>query len=248
MTVILGDFNAKSYNWCKADITSLEGSKIDTITSSYALNELIQEPTHIPNSSSSCIDVIFISQPNLVVESGIHSSLHPNCHHQIVFVKFNLSIFYPPPYERTVWYYEKANTELISRTIDQFDWLRALSHVDVDEKVYFFTKMLLNIIQNFIPHETIICDDRDPRWTNKEIKKLMTEKNLAFKSCCCSNRSMFLLEKFKALRYQLHISIEELKEYYTELSSGLANPLTNPKTTKFLAYLLFFMKTNSSQA
>ena len=62
--------------------------------------------------------LIFTSQPNLVMESGIHSSLHSNCHHQIVFAKFNLSIFYPPPYEGTVWYYERANTELIRRAID----------------------------------------------------------------------------------------------------------------------------------
>ena len=165
------------------------------------------------------------------MESGIHSSLHSNCYHQIVFAKFNLSIFYPPPYERTVWSYERANTEFIRRAIDQFDWLRALSNVSFDEKVYFFTKTLLNIIQNFIPHETIICDDRDPPWINKEIKKLMTEKNLAFKSYCCSNKNMFLLEKFKALQYQLHISIEESKEkYYTKLSSRLADPLTSPKT------------------
>ena len=33
MIVVLGDFNAKSNNWCKADITSLDGSKTDTITS-----------------------------------------------------------------------------------------------------------------------------------------------------------------------------------------------------------------------
>ena len=96
------------------------------------------------------------------MESGIHSSLHSNCYHQIVFAKFNLSIFYPPPYERTVWYYERANTEFIRRAIDQFDWLRALSNVSFHEKVYFFTKTLLNIIQHFIPHETIICDYRDP--------------------------------------------------------------------------------------
>ena len=102
MTVALGDFNAKSYNWCKADITSLKGSKIDTITSSYRLNRLMQEPTHILNLSSSCIDLIFISQPNIVMQSGIHSSLHSNCHHQIGFAKFNLPIFYPPPYERTI--------------------------------------------------------------------------------------------------------------------------------------------------
>ena len=108
------------------------------------------------------------------MECGIHSSLHSNCHHQRIFAKFNLSISYPPLYERTVWYYERAKTELIKRAIDQFDWLRALSNVNVDEKVYFFTKTLLNmsiiprrmlnmlnIIQNFIPYETIICDDRD---------------------------------------------------------------------------------------
>ena len=59
----------------------------------------------------------------------------------------------------------------------------------------------------------------------------MIEKNLAFKSYCCCNRNMFLLEKIKALQYQLHISIEESKEkYYTKLSSRLADPLTSPKT------------------
>ena len=93
MTIVLGDFNAKSNNWCKTDITSIEGSKIDTIANSYGLNQLIQEPTHIINSSSSCIDLIFTSQPNLVMESGIHSLLHSNCHHQIIFAELNLSIF-----------------------------------------------------------------------------------------------------------------------------------------------------------
>ena len=183
------------------------------------------------NSSSFCIDLIFALQPNLVMESGIYSSLHSNCHHQIVFAKLNLSIFHPPPYERTVWYYERANDELIRRAMDQFDWLRTLSNINADEKVYFFTKTLLNIIQNFIPHETIICDDGDPPWIKKKIKKLMIEKNLAFKSYCCSNRNMSLLEKFKTLQYHVHISIEESKgKYYTKLSSRLCDPLTSPKT------------------
>ena len=165
------------------------------------------------------------------MESGIHSSLHSNCHHEIVFAKFNLSIFYPPPYERTVWYYERANTELMRRAIDQFVWLRALSNVNADEKFYFFTKTLLNIIQYFVPHETIICDDRDAPCINKEIKKIMTEKNLAFKSYCYSNRIMLLLEEFKGLQYQLHISVKESKEkYYTKLSNRLVNPLSSPKT------------------
>ena len=77
----------------------------------------------------------------------------------------------------------------------------------------------------------IICDDRDPPWIITEIKKLMVENNLAFKSYCCSSKSMFLLEKFKTIQYQLNISIEKSKEkYYTKLSSRLADPLTSLKT------------------
>ena len=59
----------------------------------------------------------------------------------------------------------------------------------------------------------------------------MVEKNLAFKSYCCSNKNILLVEKFNALNNQLNISIEESKEkYYTKLSNRLADPLTSSKT------------------
>ena len=120
LIVALGDFNVKTVNWHKNDINSCEGLKIDTITSQFGLQQLINESTHLTASSSSCIDLIFRSQPNLVMESGVHSSLYPNCHHQIVFGKINLKICYPPPYEREIWHYEKEDADLICRSIDQF--------------------------------------------------------------------------------------------------------------------------------
>ena len=120
LIVALGDFNAKTTNWYKNDINSYEGLKIDTITSQFGLQQLINEPTHLTANSSSCIDLIFTSQPILVMESGVHSSLHPNCYHQIVFAKINVQICYPPPYEGEIWHYEKANADLICTSIDQF--------------------------------------------------------------------------------------------------------------------------------
>ena len=88
LIVAIGDFNAKITNWYKNDTTSYEGLKIEAITSQFGLHQLINELTHLTGNSSLCIDLIFTSQPNLVMESGAHSSLHPNCH-QIVFAKFN---------------------------------------------------------------------------------------------------------------------------------------------------------------
>ena len=67
MISALDDF---SENWCKNDTSSPEGSMLDAVTSNYGLHQLTQEPTHIRNSSFSFIDLIFTSQPNLVMESG----------------------------------------------------------------------------------------------------------------------------------------------------------------------------------
>ena len=142
-----------------------------------------------------------------------------------------MSILYPPPYERTAWFYEKANLELIRRAINEFDWTRALSNVSIDKKVCYFTETLLNIIHNFIPHERIVCDNRDPPWMNGEIKNLINEKNLAYKSYCRFNRDVLLFEKFKFLQNQLNVSIENSKQiYYSKLASKLANPATSSKT------------------
>ena len=69
------------------------------------------------------------------MESGVHSSLHPNCHHQITYVKFNLKIHYPHPYEREIRHYEKANIDHIRRAINQFSWERGFENKSVNGKV-----------------------------------------------------------------------------------------------------------------
>ena len=56
---------------------------------------MIMEPTHIPKNSFSCTDLlVFTTQPNFIVDSGNHPLLHPNCHHQIIYVKVNFKILY----------------------------------------------------------------------------------------------------------------------------------------------------------
>ena len=122
------------------------------------------------------MDLIFTTQPNLVVESGFHQSLHPNCRHQIVFGKFDLEIFYPPPYSREIWHYKQANTELIREAITDFNSDRAFLNTNVDGKVSIFSNVTMNILRDFIPHETIVCDDKDPSWFNKAMKYLIQEK------------------------------------------------------------------------
>ena len=114
-----------SSNWLCHDKTNFEGDAIEKLTSQFGLHQVIKEPTHILGISSSCIDLIFESRPNSINESGVHLPLHSDCHHQIIFAKFNLEIAYPPPYVQEVWHYKDANTELIRQAINEFNWKRA---------------------------------------------------------------------------------------------------------------------------
>ena len=56
--------------------TCFEGNIIENITSQLGLHHLINELRHIFQNSSSCIDLIFKSQSNLVIQSGANFSLH----------------------------------------------------------------------------------------------------------------------------------------------------------------------------
>ena len=92
--------------------------------------------------------------------------------------KFNLDIVYPPPYEREIWHYQKTNIDLIKRAINSFDWEKAFSNIDVDKTISIFNQTIINILCNFIPHEMVLLDDRDPPLVNKEIK----ESSVKFRS------------------------------------------------------------------
>ena len=86
---VLGDFNVKLENWYKHAKMSYKGAKIDALTTQLGWQQIIKEPTYISVESFSSIGLIFMFHQNLVMESGVHSSLHPNCHHQITYAKFN---------------------------------------------------------------------------------------------------------------------------------------------------------------
>ena len=167
--LIRGNFNIRSSDWWKNDLSTFEGTQVDPLTTSYGLSQIISDPTHIHPYSSSCIDLIFTNQPNLVTESGVHPSLLLKCHYQIVFAKLNLNVEYPPLYERLIWDYKNADIPSINRAIDTFDWGNSFKCKNVHEQVYFFKKTILNILHKYISNKTILCNDKDLPWLNNEI-------------------------------------------------------------------------------
>ena len=86
--IVTGNFNCRSTQWWQNDSENNEGKLFEPITTNLGRHQLISEPTHLMGDSKSSIDLIFTDQPNLVVDTGVHPSLHEQCHHQIVYGNF----------------------------------------------------------------------------------------------------------------------------------------------------------------
>ena len=81
----------------------------------------------------------------IIIDSGVHPSLHSNCHHQITYCKFNLIINYPPPYKGQVWDYKKANTTLIKKALSQVNWYFLFDKKDVNDQVKILNDTITNV-------------------------------------------------------------------------------------------------------
>ena len=86
-----------------------------------------------------------------------------------------MKVWYLPPYEHKIWNYRDANIDQIKKAIEQFPWEKSFRNLRINEMVHLFNKTIKNILSNYIPHEKITCDDRDPPWVNSKIKQLIQE-------------------------------------------------------------------------
>ena len=68
----------------------------------------------------------------MIMDSGVHPSLHSNCYHQIICAKLDLKVFYPPSYERRVWHFPRANSDHIKKAVNLFGWESSLNNLDVN--------------------------------------------------------------------------------------------------------------------
>ena len=73
-TFFTGDFNGHSQFWWPVGDTTPESREIEDLFTSLNLSPIISEPTNFePGQNPSCIDLIVTDQPNLIIDSEIHS-------------------------------------------------------------------------------------------------------------------------------------------------------------------------------
>ena len=113
ISIITGDFNRKCSKWHSFDTSDLIGKELDTITSTVGYSQIIDKPTNFKNNSSSYMELVFTSNPSIIVDSGIEKSLCSSRHRCIIYGKTNFRNRLPLPHFRTTWDYKNADASVL---------------------------------------------------------------------------------------------------------------------------------------
>ena len=166
-----------------------------------------------------------------MLDSGVRPSLDPTCKHQITYCKINFKIPPSPAYDRKVWHFNKANSALITRAISEFPWEdRFHQNTDPSLQVELLNQTTLNIMSNFIPHDTIRIKPSEPEWLNRECKAMHKKQNRIYKRY--KNNGFQEVDKVPLDLYRKECAeaIEKSKQnYLLKLGDKLADKCTGQK-------------------
>ena len=229
VSIITGDFNGKCSKWYSFDISDNIGKEFDTITSTAGYSQIIDEPTHFTSNSSSCIDLIFTSNPSILVDSGIEKSVSSSCHHDIIYGKINFRIPLPPPHCRTVWDHKNADAISVQRVRENFNWQYAFERKPINEKIQVFSENLMNILSKYVPHKLLKFNYKQlPSMNLKMFSSLRKRAKLS--KLFYKNTSNSLKELLMSKSTECSNLILTAKEnYQKKMAEKLDNPFTAPK-------------------
>ena len=84
--------------------------------------------------------------------------------------------------------------------------------MNVNDTVHLFKRSVKNTLHNFIPHEIITCDDRDPPWIDNSVRHLIQDKAEAYKRFKIGNNNSQNFENFNSFRVRVGFPLKRLTE------------------------------------
>lgn len=204
--IIVGDFNSDMKN---PNISN----KMQNLISSYNLHQLIDEPTHYTENSSSVIDLILVSKPENVLYSDVVSPFIPNLvrYHcpTVLYLKYRKPV--SKVYKRHIWLYDRGNYNEFRHKLSQINWDHVFSTNNINESADKFTDSIITAAKASIPNKTVTIRPTEPDWINAHIKREIRKRKRAFRNAKRKN-TVTSWNKFKRKRNEVTLMIRNAKK------------------------------------
>ena len=212
---ILGDFNN--------DCLNKHNNEILDICNQYNLTQLIEEPTHYTETSSTLLDLAIVKNVNSIVSACVGDPFIPDLiryHCPIV-----ISVDFKKPqickFKRRIWKYDDGDYELYRNLLEEYDWDNLLADGEVDDNAEKITKQIIDIASQSIPNKLATIRPAEPDCMHNEIRKLIRQRKRLHRKAKLSNTTENWT-KFRQKRNEVVSAIRKSKvKYYEKISDQL---------------------------
>ena len=222
--IITGDFNF--------DMHSDAGKKIKELNNQYNLTQIIREPTHFTERSSSLIDLFILRNPANVLYSGVIDPFIPDQIRYHCPILILLKFLRPKPkiIKRKIWNYELADYNRYRNLLSECDLINKLeSDLNIDSNVMLINQTILDAGEKAIPNKIITIRTNSHPWINCNIRRLIRKRKRAYRKYKQTS-NVYYWQKYKQLR---NICIREIRDsktnYFDKLEQQLNTENSNSR-------------------
>ena len=218
--VIVGDFNINYLS-----TPNYLHDRLSSVMSSFNLLQVVSEPTRI-STTSSLIDFVFVSSPNMVHLCETIPPLATSDHlgiHLILSSKLHKSDL--RSHCRKLWRYDQANFDQAIDLLDSIEWDQLLCDSDPDKYWNTLKHLFLQIMDMSIPHTTVKTKKNIP-WMTHQIRKAMKKRNTLFRQLKQgrSNNPTIDRARYTMMRNKVVSMLRNSKqEFFNKLNNANAN-------------------------
>ena len=236
--IITGDFNLNTNNQQSLN-------KVESICRDFSLTQTISDPTHFTESSESILDLIFTSNDDLILHSGVCDPFLQQDirYHCPIFGLLNLKSKPRSTTSRHIWLFDKGNYNLLRSKAANFNW-NSLKSINLNHFANNINDTILSIASTCIPNRNVTIRFHEPSWITSQIKQMIRKRKRAYRRAKSRNNDTDW-SKFRKIRNEVTKLIKETKLSYQ--NRQIQKLKLNSKCTKqWWSCLKSFIKPSTS--
>lgn len=214
--ILLGDLN------CDLMTDNPKAAALHSFCESVNSTQLIKDPTRVTRTSSTLVDVITVSNPDLVKKSGVvHLSISD---HFAVYAVLDLKAPKWVPVPITTRSFKRYDPDLFCEEISEISWDTINTKESIDEKLDTFNELFTDVLNRHAPIKTFKLKHKPSPFMTPELKQSIEMRNKAHKKARQSN-SVEDWESFNTLKRAVKRGFRQSeRDYYnTEIKSNKEN-------------------------
>ena len=150
----------------------------------FSLTQMIDEPTHFTETSSSLIDLLLVLAMfnNSVLISGVCDPFlsQEMRYHCPIFGIFKFSKPKRQSCQRFIWRYDQGDYNLLRQNVASFNW-NTLQHQDINVYATALVDKILDLSKQCILNKVVTIRPADPPWMNSSIRKHIRKRKRAYR-------------------------------------------------------------------